>query len=122
MKQLEIEPEFLKLYHLIPKDKKRQLVTILGYKTCSGFISKYKITDKEMELLQKFVGPYVDNSLSNTILNYVPFDKEQVLKHYNALTKLISTAAFQHNKPHEKDRLIDYQLDISRQLMRLETY
>jgi hypothetical protein len=119
MKQLEIEPEFLKLYHLIPKDKKRQLVTILGYKTCSGFISKYKITDKEMELLQKFVSPYVD---SNTILNYVPFDKEQVLKHYNALTKLISTAAFQHNKAHEKDRLIDYQLDLSRQLMRLETY
>lgn len=119
MKQLEIQPEFLRLYHLIPKDKKRQLVTILGYKTCSGFISKHKITDKEMELLQKFVS---HNSLSNTILNYVPFDKEQVLKHYNALTKLISTHTFQNNKPHDKSRLIDYQLSLSKQLMQTEIY
>lgn len=103
-----MKPEFLIMYNKLPDNKKLDLVLILGYRNCSTFVKKKKVTDKEMELIVKYFSTYTE--ITNTILGYVPFDRDQVTEHYHALTALIGT------KHDYTDRLIEEQKRLYKQL------
>ena len=109
-------PDFVNLYNLIPKHNKKAFVNMLGYKTCSGFSHKHKITDAEYEFLVRYTEQFDNTKSRNTILEYVPFDLPQVEQHYNALCILINSAVFHTYKDNQKEDLKSYRFNLKETL------